>query len=544
MPRIRLPLSLKVSAWLLLNLVLLGSVALGFLAWKGTLRWESVLADRAGERLHAVAALIGEQVGGAPAAERDAMLSRFEAAYGAEMSLYAEDGTRLAGKGVLPSQVRELCHFRRREGWFMRTGPGRWYSSRGFPASPMMPPPPEHDDGAFPAPPGGVEAPGGPERTPAPPDSLGGGTAAALVPPWAFGREMRFAPAARFLVHTDKPAAYWIGFLVPQTARSPGGREFAPGPFSPGILLVRTGSLWPLLRLLDLQPWLLGVAVAMTLSILFWLPFVSGITRAVGRLTEATGRIAEGRFDTRVPDKRRDEIGALGESVNRMAERLDAAATGHRRFLADVAHELCSPLARLQVATGILEAKVSGEAAAALEDVRSEVQEMSLLVDELLAFTRAGFRNRKPAAPIEIASLANQVLVKENAAGRVEFAVPQGLRALGDSDLLGRALRNLVRNALRYAGPAAHIRLAARAGEQHVTVAVEDDGPGVSPEALAHLGEPFYRPESARTRESGGFGLGLAIVKSGIEACGGEVRFSNREPRGFSCEIRLPAAGA
>jgi two-component system sensor histidine kinase CpxA len=75
-----------------------------------------------------------------------------------------------------------------------------------------------------------------------------------------------------------------------------------------------------------------------------------------------------------------------------------------------------------------------------------------------------------------------------------------------------------------------------------VSVTVEDDGPGVPPEALARLGEPFYRPETARTRETGGAGLGLAIVRSSITACGGEVHFSNRLPRGFRVELRLAAA--
>ena len=75
-----------------------------------------------------------------------------------------------------------------------------------------------------------------------------------------------------------------------------------------------------------------------------------------------------------------------------------------------------------------------------------------------------------------------------------------------------------------------------------VVVVVEDNGPGVPASDLDRLGEPFFRPELARTRESGGVGLGLAIVRSSVNACGGEVRFANRTPRGFRAEIRLPVA--
>jgi len=115
------------------------------------------------------------------------------------------------------------------------------------------------------------------------------------------------------------------------------------------------------------------------------------------------------------------------------------------------------------------------------------------------------------------------------------------LTVLADAELLERALGNLVRNALRYA-PAGPITLAARDGEDCVFIAITDEGPGVSPDALARLGEPFYRPDAARTSEAGGTGLGLAIVKAGIVACRGTVVFRNCAPRGFAAEITLARA--
>jgi two-component system sensor histidine kinase CpxA len=326
---------------------------------------------------------------------------------------------------------------------------------------------------------------------------------------------------------------YWVGLRVPFLDR-------ADAPPIAATLFARVDSRWTLLRLLDLQPWFLAGGAIVLFSILFWLPFVRGITRALGQLTTATGAIADGKFDTRVPTNRGDELGALGSSVNQMAERLDTLVNGQKRFLADVAHELGSPIGRLQVATEILESRADPALREHVADVRDEVEQMSALVNELLTFTKAGLRPRDAElAAVELAPLLREVLVRENAAGRVELAVPAGLAARADAQLLARALGNLVRNALRYAGDAGPIHVTAREENSRVLISIEDDGPGVPPAALARLGEPFYRPDVARTRESGGVGLGLAIVRSGVAACGGAVHFANRTPRGFVAEVSL-----
>jgi two-component system sensor histidine kinase CpxA len=334
----------------------------------------------------------------------------------------------------------------------------------------------------------------------------------------------------RFLVRTGEPAAYWLGVRVP-----------IPRPV-PVTFVVRVESWWSLMRLLDLQVWLLTAGGVVAFSILFWLPFVHGVTRALRQLTVATGEIAEGNFDARVPESRRDELGALGGSVNRMAARLDTYVKGQKKFLGDIAHELGSPLGRLQVAVEILESRADPALQAQVADVREEVQQMSELVNELLAFTKAGLRPRTAElAVVELAPLVREVAAREDATGRVALAVTDDIRARADAPLLARAIGNLVRNAVRYAGDAGLICVTARREGEQVLVLVEDDGPGVPPDALDRLGEPFFRPEVARTRETGGVGLGLSIVRSSVAACGGEVRFANRTPRGFRAEVRLTA---
>src|SRR6202000_411277 len=116
---------------------------------------------------------------------------------------------------------------------------------------------------------------------------------------------------------------------------------------------------------------------------------VRGITRSISRMTRATEKIAEGNFDVRTQVRRQDELGFLSEAINRMAERLPGVVSGQKRFLGDIAHELCSPIARIQVALGILEQRADEKQKAYLQDLREEVEQMSGLVNELLSFTKA-----------------------------------------------------------------------------------------------------------------------------------------------------------
>jgi two-component system sensor histidine kinase CpxA len=491
--KVTFPLSLKISLWLLLNLLLLGTVGLAYFVGPRGLGLDALVGGPAGNRLQTLADIIASETGSASAGTRDAVLARFSRAYGASLYLFQNNGRELAGPPVaLPATVRSqlLMH-----------GPQDNPARGGeFPPPELDGRPPPPDDAAEPR-----------DRPPE------GG----LV-------------HRRFGVNESGPGGYWIGFRVPF---NPDDSGFA----LPATLLVRVDSRWGLLRLLDLQPWLLGGAGVLVCSVLFWLPLVQGITRALRELTRATERIAEGRFDTRVPARRRDELGQLGGSVNRMAAQLDVFVHGQKRFLADVAHELGSPLGRLQVATGILEERAGPGLQAAVADVREEVQLMGALVRELLAFTRAGLRAREAAlAAVSLPSLVARVLAREDPGAHVQPEIPEGLEAFADAELLERALGNLVRNALRYAAGDGPVTVAAHRDGSEVVVTVTDAGPGVPPGALARLGEPFYRPEEARTRETGGAGLGLAIVKSSVEACRGRVSFRNLAPRGFAAEIRLP----
>ena len=137
---------------------------------------------------------------------------------------------------------------------------------------------------------------------------------------------------------------------------------------------------------------------------------------------------------------------------------------------------------------------------------------------------------------------ARRVAAREAGAGdKVQVQIADELAAMAEPDLLARALANLVRNALRYAGDAGPVLITAEPVEQGVALRVSDSGPGVPAGALQKIFDPFYRLEASRSRDTGGVGLGLAIVKTCVEACQGSVAASNRQPSGLQVEIRLKA---
>jgi two-component system sensor histidine kinase CpxA len=169
---------------------------------------------------------------------------------------------------------------------------------------------------------------------------------------------------------------------------------------------------------------------------------------------------------------------------------------------------------------------------------------MSQLLDELLQFTRAGVQREIALRPVPLAALVKDVVARDGRGSEIVCDVAPDLVAQAEPALLARALGNVLRNAVRYAGDAGAIviRAAARNGEVDLTVA--DQGPGVPAENLSRLFDAFYRPDGARTRETGGAGLGLAIVKTCVDACRGKISAANQTGRGFAVTLSFSSVEA
>jgi two-component system sensor histidine kinase CpxA len=268
------------------------------------------------------------------------------------------------------------------------------------------------------------------------------------------------------------------------------------------------------------------------------------MTRTVGQLTQATAQIAQGRFDVRVDSSRRDELGALSLSINQMAARLAGLVDGQKRFLGDIAHELCSPLARLQVALGILEQRAGDADREYISRACRKAEELAALVNELLSFSKASLAPDKVELKLVLLDeVVEKAINREADDSRTVVAnVPAGLLVRGDTELLVRAVSNLVRNAIRYAGRSGPIEVAAHAQGEEVVLTVADSGPGIPEQHLDKIFDPFFRLDPSRDRNTGGAGLGLTIVKTCVESCGGQITCQNRAPRGLQVAIRLIAA--
>jgi two-component system sensor histidine kinase CpxA len=341
------------------------------------------------------------------------------------------------------------------------------------------------------------------------------------------------------LLRSTNPSRYWL--LVSARPDNPE----AAGPMNV-LLVAESNSVTVGGLVMDLRlGWLLALGSAL-FSIILWLPLLRGITRSIRQMTEATERIAQGQFDVRVPARRHDELGVLAEAINRMGLRLDGFVKGQTRFLGDVAHELCSPLARLQMALGIIEQRADGRQKPYATLAIEKASQISQLVNELLVFSKASFGGPTVhLQPVPLSAAIDEAIRHEKTENaRIESIVPGDLVVSADPELLIRALSNLLRNAIRYGADAGPIQIHAARHEDSITVAITDCGPGVPEADLQKIFDAFYRVDASRNRQTGGSGLGLAIVRTCIDSCNGSVTAENRDPHGLAVRVHLRAIPA
>ena len=515
MMRLRFPIPAKLFVGFLANLALL---ALGFwLVFRAQFGTASsqLFAGIAEPRVQALAERLGGELRTQPRAMWGRLLEGHTKALGVQFAIYDGELRQVAGKRLhLPAdlvmKVRE------------ELAPHTLNRPEDHRGPPQGGPPPFDDIFGFAPPPDDRPPPRG-----GPPDR-------GREPP-PMDPDLTSYP--KVAARTQDPTAYWVVSRVP-TIQSERG-------WLPQLLVMRSDTLTAGGLFFDPKPWLYAGAGVLLISGLIWVPLALGLTRSLWRIRTATGRIAEGDFAVAVPDAGRgDELGELGRSVQQMAQRLHDHVSGQKRFLGDIAHELCSPIARMQASLGILEHAAGDEKQQRyLQKVSGELQHMSALVNELLSFSKASLKREVTLQPVALAPLVRDVLEREGVdAAACHAEVPASLRVQADAGLLGRAVGNLVRNALRHAAGSGPVELHARTSNGHVMLSVRDHGPGVPEEALPKLFDPFYRTDAARSRETGGVGLGLAIVKSGIEACGGGVTARNVPGGGLEVTLSLVKA--
>ena len=283
-----------------------------------------------------------------------------------------------------------------------------------------------------------------------------------------------------------------------------------------------------------LPPWGIGLSILAAGVISYLLALY--LTSPVKKLKSVVQSFAEGNLDVRVAPQlggRHDELADLGREFDHMAERIAALISSQKRLLADISHELRSPLARLTVALELARKNTTGKGAAALDRIEMESERVNTLVGQLLALTRLeSGAERVPPETVALEDVVQQVIDDANYEAKPlhkEVRVLELAQCVvrGSSELLRSGIENVVRNAIRYTaeGTAVEVTLTTRLDAAVVTV--RDHGPGVPDSELQHIFEPFYRVGEARERSSGGVGLGLSIADRTIKLHGGSVRAEN-----------------
>jgi signal transduction histidine kinase len=292
----------------------------------------------------------------------------------------------------------------------------------------------------------------------------------------------------------------------------------------------------------------IGAAVA-TALVLSWAVSVR-VVRPVRALASGAQRVAAGDHDARVPVRGTDELAQLAGSFNEMAASLAHAEETRRQLLADVAHELRTPLATVE---SYLEALADGVLPTDSENwgaIRTETRRLGRLVDDLQQVSRAEAHqlDLHPTAtpPAEILDHAVRAARPAYAAEGVtlEIEIEPRLPTIEvDPGRIAEVLANLLANALRHTPRDGHVRVRARQRGGSLEIAVADTGEGIAAEHVDRVFERFYRVDPARSRASGGTGIGLAIVRAIVEAHGGTVTVTSQGVgHGATFTLRLPLA--
>jgi two-component system sensor histidine kinase BaeS len=286
------------------------------------------------------------------------------------------------------------------------------------------------------------------------------------------------------------------------------------------------------------------VAASVALSALAAVLLAAHFRKPIARVADGARALAEGRFDTRLPAGRSDELGELAHSFNQLAQRLASVEQSRRQWVADTSHELRTPLSVLRAQLEAIEDGVRGADPAAIASMLRQVLALNSLIDQLYALARADVGALEcQRVPLDLWALAVQCAAgfgdKLRAAGLTLETGPAPARAtaLADPERMRQVFANLLENAVRYTSPGGRIALRGQADGGQLAIVIEDSAPGVPDQALARLSERFYRVEAARSRAQGGAGLGLALCRRILEAHGARLAFAHSPLGGLRASV-------
>ncbi len=332
---------------------------------------------------------------------------------------------------------------------------------------------------------------------------------------------------------------------------SPEGRLIAHGLYRRDSGPIRAVFLLPnprapLLSFLGGSPGL-RITLAVLVSGLVCFVLSRLMTRRIRTLQRASRRLAGGELDTRVEvrEKGGDETDELARDFNSMAGQLQARVQAQKRLLSDVSHELRSPLARLRIALALAQEDDAGTPTH-LARIEREAERLEELIGQLLS---SQARDAPLDTQVDLLALLRQLCEDAGFEGQergvtIKFQSPLDSATLvSRGDLLQKTFDNLLRNALAHSPRGSAVQVELRLNEGNWVATVADRGPGIPQDEIDAVFDEFYRVDSARARESGGYGLGLSIARRAVEQHGGTIRAENTAP-GLRVTVALPAGPA
>ena len=319
-----------------------------------------------------------------------------------------------------------------------------------------------------------------------------------------------------------------------------------------GYLLVTTGNggAGPAQAFLTLitQSLVQAGIVAALLGILLGVVIARHLSKPLNRLARAARALSRGDLSQRVPVTGSVEVAEVMSSFNEMAEALERSETLRKNMIADIAHELRTPLSVIQ---GNLQAMLDGVYPLTKEEIAQVYDETILLnrlVSDLAALTKAEagqlHLDLVPVAPAELVTGMAEMFreaAREQDIELEQVIEPDLPTIQADPDRLRQVFANLLSNALRHTPAGGRITLAAASAGNAVRFSVSDTGPGLTPEEQAHVFERFWRADLSRSRDRGGSGLGLTIARYLVEAHGGEIGVESHTGEGARFWFTIPA---
>ena len=277
--------------------------------------------------------------------------------------------------------------------------------------------------------------------------------------------------------------------------------------------------------------------------------FSRRVQRSVAQVSTAAAHVAAGQYDAHVNDPGLGrEFAVLAATSNTLAVRLKATETTRRRMLADLAHEMRTPLTTVDAYLEAIEDGIRTLDDDSLRVIRLSTQRLSRLAEDISSVSRAEEGTldiaQEPITAADLADAAAQTADDRFGAAGISLQTDLQTRAqiLVDPDRIGQVLTNLLDNALRHTPAGGTVRISCSLSGPWVEYVVSDTGDGIAPAHLSHVFDRFYRSDAARDRTHGGSGIGLSIAKALVEAHGGEITASSPGPRrGAEFTVRLRA---